>query len=247
VVSLTLLPGAGLVSAATAGAATVLAGCGSPAVVAHWAMDEPAGAATMIDSVGGFDGKIQYAETGLTEPAHAGFGSFYRFGRGTEFPKGSMVTVADAPALDPGLCDFTVDVWVDWDAVKPDANNHTTYNVTQKGLSTAPANWKVEVDGGQKDFATALCTFDGANDGKGPVRVRSAARVANDGRWTALHCERHGNDFTVSVNDGTPVKATVAGIGAIENSSALTVGTKKLNDSDTFPGEIDDLVYAIAR
>ena len=236
-----------MVSVPTAGAATALPGCGSPAVVAHWAMDEPAGAGTMVDPVGGYDGTILYAKTGLTVPDHPGFGSFYRFGRGTEFPKGSIVTVADADALDPGPCDFTVDVWVNWDTVKPDPNNHTTYNVTQKGMSTASANWKLEVDGGAKNFATAICTFDGANDGKGPVRVRSTVRVANDGRWTALHCERQGNDFTVSVNDGPPMKATVAGIGPIGNTSPLTVGTKKLNDSDTFPGEIDDIVYSVGH
>jgi hypothetical protein len=234
-----------VVSVSTAGAVTASA-CGPLAVTAHWAMDEATGAATMVDSAGSHDGKIQYARTGLTVPDHPGFGSFYRFGRGTEFPKGSMVTVADADVLDPGPCDFAVDVWVNWDAVRPDSQNHTTYNVTQKGLSTAPANWKVEVDGGQRSFATAICTFDGLNDGKGPVRVRSTAKVAN-GRWTALHCDRHGNDFTVAVNDGPPVKATVAGVGPIENTSALSVGTKKLNDSDTFPGEIDDLVYSIGR
>jgi len=232
--------------APAAGAATVPTSCGPLAVAGHWAMDEPAGAATMADSVGGNDGKILYAQTGLTAPAHAGYGSFYRFGRGTEFPKGSMVSVADADALDPGPCDFAVDVWVNWDAVKPDGANHTTFNVTQKGLSTAPSNWKVEVDGGQQNFGTAICTFDGV-DGKGPVRVRSTVRVPNDGRWTALHCKRQGDDFIVQVNDSSPVKATVAGVGPIGNTSILSVGTKKLNDSDTFPGEIDDLVYSIGR
>ena len=69
VLPLTLLTGAGVVSAPTASAAMALSGCGSPAVVADWPMDEPAGAAAMLDSVGGFDGKIQYAETGLTAPA----------------------------------------------------------------------------------------------------------------------------------------------------------------------------------
>ena len=231
-------------SASAAGAVT---SCGPLAVAAHWAMDEPVGAATMVDSAGSQDGKIEYAQTGRTVPDHPGFGSFYRFGRGAEFPKGSIVSVADADALHPGSCDFAVDVWVNWDAVKPDAQNHTTYNVTQKGLSTAPANWKIEVDGGQRNFATAICTFDGLNDGKGPVRVRSTAKVPNDGRWTSLHCERRGNDFLVAVNDGSPVKATVSGIGPIENSSALTVGTKKLDDSDTFPGEIDDVVYSIGH
>src|SRR2546423_12761304 len=98
----------------------------------HWPMDEPSGAAIMHDVVGGHDGTILYAKTGLTVPEHTGFGSFYRFGRGSEFPKGAQVNVADADALDPGACDFEVDVSVNWDKVTPDSNNHTTYNVTQK-------------------------------------------------------------------------------------------------------------------
>jgi len=235
--------GAGLPAA---GGATGTAGCAAPAIIGHWAMDEPAGAATMADSAGTHDGKVLYAVAGLTSPDHPGYGSFYRFGRGTEFPNGAMVSVADADGLDPGPCDFAVDVWVNWDAVKPDSTNHTTYNVVQKGLSTAAANWKIEVDGGQRNFGQVICTFDGANDGKGPVRVRSAVSVANDGRWTALRCERRGTDFFVEVN-GTSLKARVSGIGPIENSSALTVGAKKLNDSDTFRGGIDDLVYWSGR
>jgi hypothetical protein len=210
-------------------------------------MDEPVGASTMTDVDGGHNGAIVGVVTGLTEPVHAGFGGFYRFGRGTEeFRSGAMVTVADSDALDPGGCDFAVEVSVNWDPVAPDSKNHTTYNVTQKGLSTAPANWKVEVDGGQKAFGQAICTFDGV-DGHGPVRVRSAARVPNNGSWTTLRCERRGSDFLLQVNGGTPVKVTVPGIGPIENASALTVGTKKLNDSDTFPGDIDELVYSSGR
>jgi hypothetical protein len=157
-----------------------------------------------------------------------------------------MVTVADSDSLDPGLCDFAIEVSVNSDAVKPDPNNHTTYNVTQKGLSTASANWKIEVDGGQRSFGQAICTFDGV-DGHGPVRVRSVTRVANNGSWTTLRCERQGPDFLVYVNGGTPVKLTVPNIGPIANSSPLSVGTKKLNDSDTFPGFIDELRYWIGR
>ena len=227
------------VAAQSASAAT----CGPLAVHGHWPMDEPPGASTMHDVAGGNNGTVTYAKTGLTVPEHTGFGSFYRFGRGSEFPKGAQVTVADADALDPGACDFEVDVSVNWDKVTPDSNNHTTYNVTQKGLSTAPANWKIEVDGGQRYFGQIICTFDGANDGRGPLRVRSTAKVPNDGSWTTLHCDRHGNDFTAQINDGAVVKSTVTGIGAIENSSFLSVAAKKLNDSDTFPGDVDELMF----
>lgn len=228
-------------------AASGTSACGPLAVAGHWPMNEPPGSATMIDVAGGHDGNVRYTRTGLTIPAHPGFEPFYRFGRSPEFPSGSIVTVADADALDPGPCDFAVDVWVNWDAVTPDARNRTTFNVVQKGLSTAPANWKLEVDGGQRNFGQALCIFDGANDGRGAVRVRSSARVANDDRWTALRCERRGSDFTVTVNGGAPVKVTVAGVGPIENLSSLTVGAKKLNDDDTFRGEVDDLVFWTGR
>ena len=231
------------VAAQSASAAT----CGPLAVHGHWPMDEPPGASTMHDVAGGNNGTVTYAKTGLTVPEHTGFGSFYRFGRGPEFPKGSMVTVTDTDILDPGACDFAVEISVNWDKVTPDPNNHTTFNVTQKGLSTAPANWKIEVDGGQRHFATAICTFDGANDGRGEVRVRSIAKVPNNGSWTTLRCERHGNDFLVRVNGGPAVKSTVAGIGPVENSSFLSVAAKKLNDSDTFPGDVDELVFSSGK
>jgi hypothetical protein len=78
------------------------------------------------------------------------------------------------------------------------------------------------------------------------VRVKSAVRVSSN-RWTELRCQRRTDEFLLSVDGGTPVTMTVGGIGPIENSSPLSVGTKKLNDSDTFPGYIEKLVYSIGR
>ena len=57
-----------------AGAAT--APCGALGLRAHWPMDEPSGAGAMHDVVGGHDGAVRYAVTGLAAPSHAGFGSF---------------------------------------------------------------------------------------------------------------------------------------------------------------------------
>jgi hypothetical protein len=204
-------------------------------------MDEPTGAATMHDSVGGNDGQIVHAATGLSVPAHDGFGTFYRFGRGAEFPKGSQVSVPDGAALDPGGCDFAVDVWVNWDSVAPQSK--ATYNVVQKGLSTAPANWKMEIDGRPDGrFGRVICTFDG-KDSRQPVRVSSGSgATVKAGRWTKLRCERRGSRFITEVA-GQSASLTVSSIGPIENGSTLTVGAKKLGDSDTFSGNIDDLVF----
>jgi hypothetical protein len=210
-------------------------------------MDEPPGAGTMRDVVGGRNGAVRYAVTGSTSPASPASGAFYRFGRGGAFSRGSQVTVADsADVLDPGVCDFRVQIWVNWNRVSP--QGHTTYNVTQKGLSGSPGDWKLEVDGRPGSFGRATCTFDGANDGKGPIQIESASgsHVDNTGGWTQLGCERRGNDFVVRVGN-TETKRTVANIGSIANTQPLTVGAKALNDSDTFPGEIDDLQYWSAR
>lgn len=231
--------------------------CGTPALRARWSMDEAPGSRIMEDAVGGSDGTVRFAQTGETVPEHPGFGSFYRFGRGGAFPQGSLVTVPDTgDSLDPRACDFAVEIWVNWDRVTPDARRKTTFNVTQKGLSSAPANWKLEIDGGADErfpngglkrahFGRAVCTFDGASDGRPPVKVESPAgdRVPNDGTWTKVRCERRGNDFLVRLNDGQVVKRTVAGVGPIANASSLTVGAKALNDSDTFPGLVDELSY----
>lgn len=217
-----------------------VASCGSLSIAARWPMDEVPGATTMHDTAGSNDGSIAYAQTGLSTPAHQGFGTFYRFGRGPEFPKGSQVSVPDAAALDPGSCDFAVDVWVNWDNVAP--QDHATYNVTQKGLATAVSNWKMEVDGRPGSFGRVICTFDGIDSSK-PVRVSTPAGVTVPaGVWTELRCERQGNRFIAGIN-GQQGSLTVSNIGPITNSSALTVGAKKLNDSDTFPGDVDELVF----
>jgi hypothetical protein len=233
-VGATLAAGGGVAGAAT--------GCGTLGLRAHWPMDEPPGAGTMHDVVGGRDGAVRYAVTGLTSPASPASGSFYGFGRGSAFPKGSQVTVADSDVLDPGGCDFRVEIWVNWDRVA--AQGHTTYNVTQKGLSSSPGDWKLEVDGRPGSFGRAMCTFDGANDGRGAVQIESTSgnRVDSTGGWTHLGCERRGNDFVVQVGN-TEAKRTVSNVGPIANSQPLTVGAKALNDSDTFPGDIDDLQY----
>jgi concanavalin A-like lectin/glucanase superfamily protein len=232
---------------ASGAAAETAAVCGPFATVNQWAMDEPPGAATMVDAVGASNGKVSFAATGVSEPNHPGFGTFYRFGRGSAFPKGAQVSVPTAAGLNPGSCDFAVDVWVNWNTVAP--QNKATYNVAQKGLATASANWKMEVDGRPDGgapgghFGRVICVFDGA-DTRSEVRVTSpvGAKV-QPGQWTALHCERQGDRFIVGV-DGSQASLTVPGIGPITNSSALTVGAKKLNDSDTFPGGVDDLVFS---
>jgi hypothetical protein len=215
-----------------------------PAPVAEWRMGEPQNALQMNDSVGTNNGKITGAKTGVPATGQ-GFATAYRFGRGgTEFPKGSQVVVPSAAELNPGNCNFAVDILVNWDQVAPQAA--ATYNVTQKGLATAPSNWKMEVDGrpdngGGAGFGRVICTFDGI-DSHGPVRVTSPVRI-QPGEWTKLGCERHGDQFIVKVgpNSWTSV---VSGIGAITNTSTLTVGAKKLNDSDTFPGGVADLVFS---
>ena len=87
------------------------------------------------------------------------------------------MSVASAAGLNPGSCDFAVDAWVNWDDVAPSSKN--TYNVTQKGLSTAPSNWKMEVDGRARAgrFGRVICTFDGI-DSRPPVRVTSQVTVS---------------------------------------------------------------------
>lgn len=94
----------------------------------------------------------------------------------------------------------------------------------------------------QAHFGRVRCVFDG-DDGRGAVRLVSPPTVKlRAGQGTEISCERRGDRFIGRLG-GTEWSRTVTGIGPIRNDSAMSVGTKRLNDVDTFPGFIDDLGY----
>ncbi len=196
----------------------------------HYAMDDAPGATTGADDAGS-DQPADLLGSGLS----TGDGSWHFSRIGT----GAQAVASNSTALNPGDSDFSFQVSVRTQTL---AENRT-YNVAQKGLATAPDNWKMEVDtahgAGHAGTPVLSCVFDGATR---KVRVVSKTTFA-PGTWTTLRCGRSGNALTATVNGITTSKAVT--VGSINNSSSLVLGAKKLNDVDTYLGAMDEAVYSI--
>lgn len=218
----------------TASLVTVTAGA-APAraagwdTVAHWAMDEPAGAHVMYDSSGnGYDGTIGGE---VVTARRAGGSRGYGFARlEPDTPPAHprhLVVVPDYPALDPGARDYAFSVRL-----------RTAYhfgNVIQKGQATvAGGSFKMQIPSGK-----VQCWFRGS---AGQVLV-TAPRPVNDNAWHTVTCMRYRGGVSVAV-DGVTVASKAGATGTIANSWPLSIGGKTTCDQvqvgcDYFAGDLD--------
>jgi hypothetical protein len=138
--------------------------------VALWQMDEPSGAATMVDSSGeGHDGANFGVKTG-----RAGFeGAAYFYGKTSP----SFTRVLDSDLLDPSTHRFRVSLHFRVANLPPTSN----VDLIRKGLSTT--------SGGD-------CLFRGS---EGTVRVISPVKVSTD-HWHEVICKRSSNALVLSVD-----------------------------------------------
>ncbi|HET8615445.1 MAG TPA: laminin G domain-containing protein [Actinomycetales bacterium] len=209
-------------------AAAVSAPPGS--TVALWQMDEGPGAKVMVDSgSAGLNGSIGgHVTTGVTYDGATG----YRFPRlQPNTPPADpehLVTVPDAPFLDPGDASFY--------AIEIRYRTTNKFgNLIQKGQSTARGGqFKIQLPKGRPS-----CYF------KGPLgRVGAGAKSPiNDGNWHVLRCEHTPTSTTFYV-DGVRVGRKNGQTGTIDNKVALTIGGKPNCDQikitcDYFGGDID--------
>jgi hypothetical protein len=216
--------GAAVLAASPVGAVT------TPTTVASWAMDEPAGAATMHDSTGhGHHGTITGSVT-TGVPGHTG--SAY------SFSGSSLVRVPHSPALNPGTAPITISAWLRVPATLGSGD----YNVVQKGVATASGGaWKMEIHASSgKKFGYPACAFNGPTRAKnrvyGPVAV-------NDGRWHRVECRLTATS-AYAVVDGVSGPVAKRVVPSIANTTDVTLGGKPTN-KHYFVGDLDDVSVTI--
>lgn len=219
---------------ATAAAAVVLATAATAHAVASnpvaiWEMNEPAGAAVMLDSSGNglhgdigtevitgvlFDSATAYRFTRLvpnTPPAH---------------PE-HVVRVPDNINLDPGTRDYAVTVRI--------RTTENFGNIIQKGQSGAKGGYFKF----QNPNGIVQCLFRGSS---GSVAVGSKTPL-NDGQWHTIRCERTATGVTMTV-DGQFRNQRNGATGSISNTWPISIGGKHKCDQievtcDYYAGLID--------
>ena len=213
-------------------AATLLTGptpAGAAGLVASWRMNESPGARTMIDSSGhGLRGTIgREVDTGLRIAGATGY-RFERLAPDTPPPRpGHLVTVPDAPALDPGTGDYAVTIRF--------RTIHKFGNIVQKGQATVSGgNFKVQIPNG-----IVQCLYRGSS---GSILVAAPKRL-NDGNWHTVRCARTRQGVSLTA-DGRLVAQRGGPTGRIANSWPVTIGGKVSCDQidvgcDYYAGDLD--------
>ncbi len=221
-----------------AAAVTVAPTAASADVVAHWQMDEGAGAAVMIDSAplgGDNHGTIVNVTTGVPGLVS---GNAYSFSGETAY-----VEVPDADGLDPGSSTIRLTATVlAVNVPMPD----DSYDLVRKGYSTTRGgDWKMEIKRNPNNHSVGRlhCSFKGVlPDG----RRRTVARVAQvdiiDGRTHTLQCLRTSTGVTALVDGRAFTKSGAS--GSIANDQPVVVGAKMSGD-DVLQGTLDEVIVDI--
>jgi hypothetical protein len=208
---------------------------GSPAQAATpthvWAMDEPDGTGTMLDTGGPTQtpGTWEHITAGVP-----GFtGTAYRFNGSS-----SRVVVHDDASLDPGASSFTFTVHVRFTTM-PTAAIGGDYDLIRKGLgSTKGGYWKMEIyPSSNGSVALGLCQMKGS---LGAAKIQNAPHSLNDGAWHTITCTKDDTGIALTV-DGTRYFKAVK-IGSIANGDPLTLGAKNIG-GDWYDGDMDVVSY----
>jgi hypothetical protein len=208
------------------------------AVVAHWQMDEPAGASVMLDSASGgaHDGRIVNVVTGAAGLVPDG-GSAYTFNEAT-----SYVEVAEDDRLDPGTAPISLTATVQ---AVDGAMSDDSYDLVRKGVVTTKGGyWKMEIKRTPDASVGRLhCVFKGVMpDGSRQMVKRLAKPDLVDGGIHTVQCVRSGNTVTAVV-DGKPY-TTNKPTGSIANNQPVILGAKLAGD-DVLRGSLDEVIIEI--
>lgn len=139
-----------------------------------------------------------------------------RFGTSYTFVNdGSWIQVPSVPEIDPGIRDFLVSVWVQFDEF-PDPGE--TYDVVRKGVAyTAPGEFKLEVLPGGR----VRCTATGSS---GTAALTSIPAIPDDEDWHQIGCARTGAFWSVLIDDTSQTRSVT--LGAVSNTVPLAIGSK---------------------
>lgn len=155
----------------------------------------------------------------------------------------TFATGEDDP-LGPGTGDFSFGADFTLDRLSEEAGVDDGNNLVQRGLSSDPAQYKIQIDHGH-----ASCRVAGE---EGEVVVRSARTIVPE-IWYHVSCTRTGDDITLTLGsfEGEPERTVGSGAtGAIGMSSTtpLVMGGKATDagaavegNSDQFNGAIDNV------
>jgi len=201
-------------------------------VVGLWHLDEPPGAATMVDSSGlGHDGTIS-PDVVLGVPGVSG--------TGYEFTGSNPIVRVPDPSgtLNPGPSPLTISVYLKVPATLTAGD----YNVVQKGQATATGGaYKLEIFGKTTStkFGYPSCAFNSP----GAKQRVYGPRAINDGAWHLVQCHLTADKVYATV-DSASGKALNRTVGSIANTVDLTLGGKP-NNTHYFNGIADELSISI--
>lgn len=203
----------------------------TPVTIASWQMDEGAGATTMVDGTGRFDGAIgNEVRTGITVDGATGY-SFERLKPNTPpAHPGHNVIVPHAAALNPGdRAEYAVEIRY--------RTTNPFGNIVQKGQATTRGGyWKIQLPQGEPS-----CLFRGPGGETNAIRARG--KRIDDGQWHVVRCVATPTEARLYI-DGLYIGRNGGTTGQIANTKALTVGGKGDCDQvkvtcDYFGGDID--------
>jgi hypothetical protein len=197
--------------------------------VAVWHMDEPPGSTTMVDSVGGHDGRLQNVETGVA--GSPGGGSGYRFNGSS-----SVAVVPASSAFNPGNADFSFTVHVNFTTV-PSAS------VVDYDLLRGPTQgaYKMEIVArNNRTKAKALCFFQGTG---GKATLVAGPHLA-DGAWHTIECRKTSTAIQLVVDGAVFTKA--ASVGSLSNTGPVSLGAKSYRGGgDWYQGLMDEVSVSV--
>jgi hypothetical protein len=204
-------------------------------VVAHWKMNEPAGATTMVDSSGhNINGQIGSAVvTGVTYLGATGY-HWNRVNPNEAPAKPERLVTANDSRLNPGTGDYAVTIRF--------RTTHSYGNMIQKGQAGSKGGYFKF----QNVKGKVSCLFRGRDSSGNTVSksVNSGTTLLNDGAWHTLRCERTADKVELWVDDNVKPRRGLGPTGNIENNVPLTIGGKLNCDQvkvtcDYFSGDFD--------
>lgn len=192
----------------------------------EWQLDETSGNTAVDSSGNGHDGTVR-GDVGMGAPGHQG--SAFDF-----HAPGSWVEVDSSDSLNPDTEDFTVSAWVNVDNTP---GSGQVYDVVRKGL---PGSTGGEFDLQIVNHGYVRCIA------KDSDRTRSSItgprRSVTDGQWHHIGCVRSGSSWQVTVDDTT--RSTRAGLGSIDNTKSLAIGSSYGNGNEV-RGLVDDVQLSL--